>query len=53
MRTSKTILKRWGDVDDILGRVIYLISDSSNYVTGMELIIDGGWFNKGLYKSYH
>ena len=48
MRTSRTMLKRWGDVDDILGGVIYLLSDSSNYVTGTELIIDGGWLNKGL-----
>ena len=48
MRTSRIILKRWRYVDGILGGVIYLLSDSSNYVTGTELIIDGGWLNKGL-----
>ena len=47
-RTSRTMMNRWGNVDDILGGVIYLLSDSSSYVTGTELIIDGGWLNKGL-----
>jgi NAD(P)-dependent dehydrogenase (short-subunit alcohol dehydrogenase family) len=47
-RTSRMMMKRWGNVDDILGGVIYLLSDSSSYVTGTELTIDGGWLNKGL-----
>ena len=50
---GRIILKRWRYVDGILGGVIYLVSDSSNYVTGTELIIDDGWLNKGLYKFYH
>ena len=47
-RTSRMMMNRWGNVDDILGGVIYLLSDSSSYVTGTELTIDGGWLNKGL-----
>jgi NAD(P)-dependent dehydrogenase (short-subunit alcohol dehydrogenase family) len=35
-------LKRIGTVDDVAYGVLYLASDESSYVTGTELIIDGG-----------
>ena len=28
---------------DLKGIINYLINDSSNYVTGQNFIIDGGW----------
>ena len=40
---DKTVLKRTGDVNDLLGALIFLSSDSSSYVTGQALVIDGGW----------
>ena len=41
--TKKTPLKRMGTEQDIIGPVIYLASDLSSYVTGQNLIVDGGW----------
>ena len=41
-------MMRWGLPSDIVGAAIYLASDSSNYVTGSEIVVDGGWLAKGL-----
>jgi NAD(P)-dependent dehydrogenase (short-subunit alcohol dehydrogenase family) len=32
-----------GEPDDIAWGVVYLISDESKFVTGSELVIDGGY----------
>ncbi len=40
---DKSILKRWAQVDELAGAVIYLASDASAYVTGSVLFVDGGW----------
>jgi len=40
---EKTPLGRMGTEDDFRGAVAYLASDLSKYVTGQNLIIDGGW----------
>ncbi|WP_425038171.1 SDR family NAD(P)-dependent oxidoreductase [Primorskyibacter sp. S187A] len=40
---SKIKLPRIGEVEDIMGAVLYLASDASAMVTGTSLLIDGGW----------
>ena len=47
-RSSRTILNRWGHSKDLVGAAIFLISDASTYITGIDLEIDGGWSAKGL-----
>ncbi len=36
-------LGRIGELEDIMGAVVYLASDASNLVTGSALMVDGGW----------
>ena len=33
----------FGDPEDVAHGVLYLASDESRYITGTELVIDGGW----------
>ena len=42
-RIAITPIKRIGTPEDIAYGVLYLASDESSYVTGIELIIDGGF----------
>lgn len=41
--TEKIKLGRVGEVEDIMGAVLYLASDASSLVTGTSMLIDGGW----------
>ncbi len=47
-RLQNMMIKRWGNVQDLAGAVIFLASSASSYVTGADLFVDGGWTAKGL-----
>lgn len=47
-RQLHTMLNRWGKPDDLVGACIFLASQSSSYITGQDIYIDGGWLANGL-----
>ena len=47
-RLDRMIIKRWGKPEDLFGVVELLISKKSQYITGQDFVVDGGWTVKGL-----
>ncbi len=40
---AKIKLGRLGQVEDVMGPVVFLASDASALMTGTSVVIDGGW----------
>ena len=47
-RSERTIMQRWGNSEDVAFASIFLASKASNYITGTDLVVDGGWLAKGI-----
>lgn len=43
----RTPMQRLGQVDDLVGPAIFLVSDEAGFVTGQALAVDGGWLAYG------
>ena len=37
---------RWGETDDLIGPTVFLASESSKYVNGTIVTVDGGWMGR-------
>lgn len=48
-RSQRNLMNRWADTNEYNEAVLFLIDNNkSSYMTGSDLIIDGGWTIKGL-----
>ena len=45
---NRTILGRWGEPKDLVGTIIFLLSSASEYITGQDIYVDGGYLTKGM-----
>ncbi|MEX2601272.1 MAG: SDR family oxidoreductase [Balneolaceae bacterium] len=41
--SEKTCLKRIGKPEDLAGAFVFLASNAAGYITGQNIIVDGGW----------
>lgn len=47
-RRRHTLLGRWGKPEDVANAVAFLCDPASDYITGVNLPVDGGWTIQGL-----
>jgi NAD(P)-dependent dehydrogenase (short-subunit alcohol dehydrogenase family) len=44
----RTPMRRFGQVEELVGAAIYLASDAAGFVTGHSLAVDGGFLASGV-----
>lgn len=41
--SERSLLKRWAEPADFVGPMVFLVSDASAFITGADIVVDGGW----------
>jgi len=44
----RTPMRRFGNVDELVGAAVFLASDAASFVTGQLLVVDGGFLASGV-----
>jgi len=44
---ERTPMKRMGEVEDLIGPAVFLVSDDAAFVTAQTLVVDGGFLAYG------
>jgi NAD(P)-dependent dehydrogenase (short-subunit alcohol dehydrogenase family) len=47
---GRTPLRRFGTPSDVVGAVLFLLSDQAGFATGQALTVDGGWTANGYFR---
>jgi gluconate 5-dehydrogenase len=50
-RAERSLLNRWGQAKEIAEVVQFLSSNGSRFITGQDIIVDGGWTVQGLREN--
>lgn len=57
MLSNSVLLRRSGRADDIAYTALFLASDEASYITGTDIVVDGGWSSAAAYltneRSHH
>jgi Enoyl-(Acyl carrier protein) reductase len=51
MLKHTVLLRRRGKGEDIAYTALFLASDESSYITGTDIVVDGGWFSSAPYLT--